>query len=243
MPPPRTMSNLKVDINIPHPIIAPLASIQKQLKNQDIHIHITAENIKLSNLKNCLPSLTLGFSKQKEINTLNRQLVKALNIKKIQQQTIKIVDLTAGFGRDSLTLSSLNHPLISIEKNPITAAILKTLVAQYKQLNPKCQWEVICTCSDAWLKTQKNQKPTHLYMDPFFEKKTSALPKKDMQWLHHLNRNTEINDEEALFTSAIENCLDRVVVKRDKRANFIANKKPNQGSILQKTSRFDCYKI
>ncbi|MEC8882065.1 MAG: class I SAM-dependent methyltransferase [Pseudomonadota bacterium] len=240
------MSNLHISHDTPQEIKRPLEQMSDHLKNCNIHIHITTENITLNDQNSNIEPLTLSFTSQKSLHLTNTQqkqpLLKAINIKKKPTKKTTIVDLTAGFGKDSLILSTLKHPLISVEKNPITAAVLKTLVAQYKQINPQCQWEVICACSIQWLKQQQSDL-THLYLDPFFTKKTTALPKKDMQWLHYLNTHEQPSNENELFITAYNKSQDRVIVKRDKKATFIADKKPNQGSIMQKTSRFDCYKV
>lgn len=240
------MSNIHVNHDTPQEIKRPLEEISAHLKNCNIQIHITAENISLNDQNSNIEPLTLSFTSQKSLHLINSQqkqpLLKAINIKKNSTKKTTIVDLTAGFGKDSLILSTLKHPLISVEKNPITAAVLKTLVAQYKQINPQCQWEVICACSIKWLEQQKDGL-THLYLDPFFAKKTTALPKKDMQWLHHLNTHEQPGNENELFITAYNKSQERVIVKRDKKAKFITDKKPNQGSIMQKTSRFDCYKV
>lgn len=240
------MSNLHVNDDLPQEITKPLEKISAHLKNRNIHVHLTTKNITLNDQNFKIEPLTLSFTSQKSLHLINHQkkqpLLKAINIKKNTTRETTIVDLTAGFGKDSLILSTLNRPLISIEKNTITAAVLKTLVEQYKQINPQCQWEVICACSTKWL-NQQQANLTHLYLDPFFAKKTTALPKKDMQWLHYLNTYEQPSNENELFITAHGKSKDRVVVKRDKKAAFIADKKPNQGSIMQKTSRFDCYKV
>ena len=240
------MLNLHVSHDTPQAIRTPLEQMHDHLKDCNIQIHLTAENITLKDKNLNIEPLTLSFTNPKSLHLVNSQqkqpLLKAINLKKHTSKKNIIVDLTAGFGKDSLILSTLKHPLISIEKNPITAAVLKTLVAQYKQIHPQCQWEVIYACSIQWLQQQQADL-THLYLDPFFAKKTTALPKKDMQWLHCLNTHITPSDENELFLTAYRISQDRVIVKRDKKATFIADRKPNQGSIMQKTSRFDCYKV
>ena len=126
------MSNIHVNHDTPQEIKRPLEEISAHLKNCNIQIHITAENISLNDQNSNIEPLTLSFTSQKSLHLINSQqkqpLLKAINIKKNSTKKTTIVDLTAGFGKDSLILSTLKHPLISVEKNPITAAVLKTLI-------------------------------------------------------------------------------------------------------------------
>ena len=224
-----------------------LQKIKSKLIQVNITISVTEKTVELTDKNQILAPLNLSFCDHKtqsllvQINS-QQPLIKAMHI--CQTHSASIVDLTAGFGRDSLILSTLNKPLISIEKNPITATVLRILVAQYQTINP-CNWQVISGCSLFWLQ-QQSSNFSHFYLDPFFHKRKNALPKNDMQWLQKLGQiqTTDDNDKNVkdLFTTAYCHATTRIVVKRPKNAAYLHNKKPNQGSIYQKTSRFDCYK-
>lgn len=236
------MKSLQIRDDAAQVLYHPLEKIYTQLVAQEIIVIVTRSKIELIDKKQVLAPLQLSFCDHKThciTQACTKQpLLKAINIS--QDQKASIVDLTAGFGRDSLMLSTLDKPLLSIEKSPITAAILKVLVAQYQTIHP-CNWQVITDCSLSWLKTQ-NKHFSHCYLDPFFNKRKSALPKNSMQWLHKLGGDDSTNHTETLFTTAYQYTTVRVVVKRDKNAYYLNQMKPNQGSIYQKTSRFDCYK-
>ena len=212
----------------------------------NIEVHIDTSQVHIIDRNNILSPLKLSFVDTKTetiLRKINNQqpLIKACNIKNINETPVKILDLTAGMGQDSLILSTLNQPLISVERNPLTAAILQTLVYQYLEKKP-CNWRVIQDCSLHWLSQKNKPSASHIYFDPFFNKRKSALPKNTMQWTQKFGQQDPETDDNALFALALAHAEERVIVKRDRKACFIAGKKPNQGSIFQKTSRFDCYK-
>lgn len=241
------MSNLLISNNVSDLISTPLKKNESLLHQTSINAHITTSSVTLTKSDQSLAPLTLSFTDrktQKRLQTVNKSqpIIKAFNIIKPRKHNLLLIDLTAGFGLDSLILSTLGLPLISIEKNPITAAILTTLVHQYKEIQADLNWQVFNSCSIDWLNQQNKPCATHIYLDPFFQKKKTALPKNTMQWLQDLDTILMPSNEKKLFTAAYQYASERVIVKRDKHADFITQQKPNQGCIIQKTSRFDCYK-
>lgn len=215
----------------------------KAFERAQIQLHVFDTGIRLTSTKNDISPLVLDLtaSKQKRMLTQGPKppLIRALAIKKDDTNNL-ITDTTAGFGQDSLCIASHGHPIMSIEKNPLTAAILRVLVAQFKARNGNCQWQVVNECSISWLKNQPNNKLSHCILDPFFDKKHTALPKNDMQWLIKLNVNSDTTNENTLLNVALQKATHRVVVKRDRRAKPIGLKKPI-GSIQLKTTRLDIY--
>ena len=242
---PEVNPTLSYEPNIAKEISKPLIDIQQRLARHHLRVHVTQTTVKLEDKQNTIGPITLSFvdswQQKHQSWTKNKQpLLRSLNIKR--ETNVHVADLTAGFGQDSLIIASRGITLTSIEKNPITAAILKTLVLQFKKNVTSCQWQVVNACSQEWLSEQQPNTMTHLIMDPFFEKKTNALPKKSMQWLQLLDQHCEASSETDLFTLAMQQTDCRIIVKRDRKARPIANAKPNQGCIMQKTTRFDCYK-
>ena len=236
------MTHITLTIN-PHDPIANFCINQQHLFAQVcLHLTIHDDSLELQDTSDQLAPLTLSFVNAPVPSQNTKQpLHKAMGTKSQNPKASAIADLTAGFGQDSLTLSRLSCPLISIESNPITAAILKTLVHQYQQHHPSTNWQVIHSCSTTWLNTI-HPHITHYYLDPFFHKKKAALPKNPMQWLHRLAPLTPASDENLILKRALKQPCQRIVAKRDQHAPFIGHHKPNQGYIEQKTSRFDIYK-
>ena len=223
--------------------------IFEDLRKQKVHLHITDTGVQLTCLEHAISPLSMSLiDRKKHLNAQqnSRQpLIRALGLsrKLSTEPTIRIVDLTAGFGIDSLCLALHGYSVVSIEKNPITATVLNILVHQYKSMTTT-NWEVINACSHTWLNNA--QIPiSHAMMDPFFQKRHHALPKNDMQWLIKLNQDIETPpiDEETLFLKAKKIVTERIVVKRDRRAQPIDNQKPNAGSIQLKTTRLDIYQL
>lgn len=236
------MPSITLYIDRSSPIATACQNQQHLFAKVKLHLVIHQDSIELHDTSQALAPLTLSFvNAPTPTKNCKQPLLKAINIKPKSQTPVTIADLTSGFGQDSLTLSRLGYPLFSIESNPITAAILQTLVQQYQNQNPQVNWKVIHTCSTTWLQ-KKHDLITHYYIDPFFHKKKTALPKNPMQWLHRLACFTPPSDEAQLLGLALQQPCQRIIVKRDRNAPPIDNHKPNQGHIEQKTSRFDCYK-
>ncbi|MBL97421.1 MAG: hypothetical protein CMF52_06350 [Legionellales bacterium] len=221
-----------------------LSTHAEAFEKAQIQLHVFDTGIRLTSTKNDISPLVLDLTASKHKRMLTQgpkpPLIRALAIKKDHKEEILIADTTAGFGQDSLCIASHGHPLVSIEKNPLTAAILRILVAQFKAKNGDCQWQVVHECSTSWLENQPNNKVSHSILDPFFDKKHTALPKNDMQWLIKLNMGSDTTNENTLFNTALQKTTQRVIVKRDRRAKPIDLKKPN-GSIQLKTTRLDIY--
>ena len=82
--------------------------------------------------------------------------------------------------------------------------------------------------------------PEVIYLDPMFpERKKSAMVKKDMQILHHLLQDDEL-EESPLLEAALDNASHRVVVKRPAKAPFLAGRQPSY-ELKGKSVRYDIY--
>lgn len=143
-----------------------------------------------------------------------------------------VVDLNAGLGRDSFMLAHLGAQVLSIEANPFLAALLQWQITQYQQQQPQLSWQVVQADSLAWLK--QRTEPVQLALaDPFFEKNQSALPQKNMQWLHQLGQPMTVGIE-AFIDSCSPHC-QRLVAKGPKGLKL---KSRVSGIITQKSSCF-----
>lgn len=208
-----------------------------------IHIQATTLGLHLHTSSHPLPDLTLNLG-----DAQHRFLARSLSKKqplwralqwKNKTTTPYLFDTTAGFGQDSFIFAHMGAKVVSIEGDPLIAAILGYAVWKIKKDTPNLDWDVHHSDAKAWLQNT-NQTPTHIYLDPFFHKKNSAKPKNTMQWLQYITQETQPCPE-ALFQQACSMPCSHVIVKRAKEAPFLNNQKPDRGSILQKASRFDCY--
>jgi 16S rRNA (guanine1516-N2)-methyltransferase len=154
----------------------------------------------------------------------------------------RIIDATAGLGRDSFILASLGFHITLLERSSILYALLSDAIARAQQ-HPQTaaivqRMQLIQANSIEWL-------PEHphadiIYLDPMFpSRKKSASVKKEMVVLQNLlGRDMDCNQ---LFNLALACAARRVVVKRPRLAETISSSiKPNF-SLLGKSSRFDCY--
>lgn len=154
--------------------------------------------------------------------------------------TPKILDITAGLGRDAFVLAQLGAEVLMLEQHPIIAALLQDglerirLDAKFSNL----KLNFLPTDARQFLK-QAEKKFEVIYFDPMFPARDkTALVKKDMQILQALL--ADANNYLDLFQLAREKCLLRLVVKRPLHADFLVTEKP-AFQISGKTCRFDIY--
>ncbi len=219
------------------------AKAQKEKPRLDIEVHTSLTDLHLHDPSHTLPDLTLNFCDAQHqflIKSLNKKqpIWRALQWKNTQARPC-LFDTTAGFGQDSFIFSHLGAKVISIEQDPLVAAVLGYAVWRLKNNSPRLDWEVHLGSAKTWLQNTKLT-ATHIYLDPFFHKKNSAKPKNAMQWLQFITEEAQPCPEE-LFQQACSMPCSHIIVKRAKEARFLLNQKPDRGSILQKASRFDCY--
>lgn len=169
----------------------------------------------------------------------NQALLKACNNKK--QTLHRVLDLTAGWGKDSFILACHGQQVNMIEQNNLIAACLNYLVeiAGLEQPDDCYQrMEVFHRNSLQYLQQNPTINADCVYLDPMFPAhKSSAKPSKDLQLLQML---TDNQDMELLFAKALECARHRVVVKRPLHAPTLNDIKPDI-VYREKTIRFDVY--
>lgn len=154
----------------------------------------------------------------------------------------RIIDATAGLGRDSFILASLGFQVTLMERSPILHALLQDALERARQdssLSPIID-RMQLLHKDAINALKQCSPPPHIiYLDPMFpERQKSASVKKDMAFMQHLLGKDE--DANQLFEQALACACYRVVVKRPRLAGNLAERKPSF-SLLGKSSRFDIY--
>ncbi len=157
-----------------------------------------------------------------------------------------IIDTTAGLGRDSFILASMGFRIIMLEKSPIIHALLSNALSRAAAVpalaNIIERMTLIQTDAVQWL--PDNAMHTHpdiIYLDPMFPaRQKSAQVKKEMVLLQRLLPSEQ--DNASLFKQALACAAKRVVVKRPRLANNIADQAPSY-CIMGKSSRFDIYVV
>lgn len=185
------------------------------------------------------------FSKQmqyrcKKANLKNEAIAKALGCK--PSEKLRIVDATAGLGRDSFILATLGYEVMMLERSPIIWALLQDALTRAKIKAPTIvnRLQLIYTNAIDWLnKLLHHQRPHIIYLDPMFPpRKKSAAVKKEMQILQKLVPDSK--DLPLLLQVSRSKALKRVIVKRPKNADKIVDFAENF-CIMGKTNRFDVY--
>lgn len=185
---------------------------------------------------------TLGWRRQHG-GGRGEMIAKACGVKK--EATPRILDATAGLGRDALILASLGCELLLCERSPVVSALLRDglqraatvqelqAVMARMELLPGDALGVFRQLSET------GRRPDVICLDPMFpHRQKSALVKKDMRIFREVVG--EDMDADALLEPALALAQKRVVVKRPRHAPFLSGKKPDM-DISGESSRFDIY--
>nr|WP_298140211.1 class I SAM-dependent methyltransferase [uncultured Pseudomonas sp.] len=155
----------------------------------------------------------------------------------------RVLDATAGLGRDAFVLASLGCAMTLIERQPLVAALLEDglaraqgdaqvghIVAQMRLLQGNA-----IELMEAW----QGEPPQVIYLDPMFpHRDKSALVKKEMRLFRPFVGDDQ--DAPALLAAALALASHRVVVKRPRKAPCIEGAKPGY-ALEGKSSRYDIY--
>lgn len=215
--------------------------------NDDFILERNTDNIltlKSLNHKDWLPFFidftSNDINRRKDQIGLNQDIAKAMGIKKDFKP--KILDTTAGLGRDSFLLASLGCEVTMLERNSAIFQLLADAIFRAKN-NEELRsiinnMNLINKDSIEFLNEVAGFFDV-IYIDPMFPKsKKSRLVKKDMQVFREIVGDDL--DSSNLLKLAISKNVGRVVVKRMLKSEYIGDLKPNF-EIKSKTIRFDVY--
>ena len=121
----------------------------------------------------------------------------------------RVVDATAGLGRDALVLAHLGCTVTAIERVPALCVLLQNAVEE-----SEADVEVVRAEATPWLRERAGSQdaPDVVYLDPMFAENGKAQVKKEMQACRALAGAP--HDAEELLAAARAAARDRVVVKR-----------------------------
>ncbi len=167
-------------------------------------------------------------------------IAKAVGIK--PKQSLKVLDVTAGFGQDAYVLACLGCEMTLLERSNIIYRLLEDGIIRARE-NPefqKLKMELInIDALDYLNKLGEKNCPDVIYVDPMFpSRQKSALVKKEMRMLKAVVG--EDSEADQLLTYALKKAKKRVVVKRPKLAPPLEGKEPDI-VYKGKSSRFDVY--
>lgn len=160
---------------------------------------------------------------------------------------LSVIDGTGGLGRDCFILAVAGCRVQVFEREPVIAALLsdglkRALVhPETSKIAQRIRLTACDTVTALLEMQQSGQRVDVVYLDPMFpERRKSALVKKELQILQMLV--TDDSSDEKLLVTALETAARRVVVKRPRKAAFLANQPPSH-SLTGKSIRFDVYII
>jgi 16S rRNA (guanine1516-N2)-methyltransferase len=211
-----------------------------EINNQALpRLNLTSARLELL-MKNFSPLFVDFGSKtiqKRKIQAKSQGLVRACKPGK----GVSILDLTAGWGRDSALLASLGAKVTMIERNAVIAALLADGLSRIDPnlFKSDCLSLIHIDAIDYLINLKEEDYPDIIYIDPMHpERQKSALVKKDMQALQYLLEDDEDKDVSRLINLAIGRAKKRVVVKWPQRLPPVVQPKHKlEGS----TVRFDMY--
>ena len=157
----------------------------------------------------------------------------------ITKKPLRIIDATAGLGKDSFILAAYGAQVTMIEKNPLLALLLENALFNAEQvINLKSTiGRLKLECADSALNMPVSEV---IYLDPMYpHRQKSAWSKKEMRLFQQLLINQPTNEMD-LLNKAREQSTVRVVVKRPLKGAYLANIKP-AFNYCGKNVRFDIY--
>lgn len=153
-------------------------------------------------------------------------------------QKLKILDLTAGWGKDGLLMAQAGSHVTLLEKNPYMAALLQFAHQHLIDKTLQSRIHIIYTDAIAYLHAlSPKDYPQIIYIDPMHPKREkSAKVKKHLQVLQTLvSPNEDVSELIALATSKV---FEKVVLKWPAKSQPpITSHHTYQG----KTIRYDVY--
>jgi 16S rRNA (guanine1516-N2)-methyltransferase len=177
-----------------------------------------------------------------------RQQKKELLVRAIGCKTAappEVLDGTGGLGRDSFILAAAGCRVLTVEQQPVVAALLADGLKRALNhpdtagIARRIRLQVMDTVSVLQDMRQRGKKVDVVYLDPMFpERQKTARVKKELQMLQLLVEDS--TPPEQLLASALATAVKRVVVKRPRKAPCLTSLVPSH-SLSGKTIRFDVY--
>ncbi|MEQ1437744.1 class I SAM-dependent methyltransferase [Fontimonas sp. SYSU GA230001] len=153
----------------------------------------------------------------------------------------RVLDATAGLGRDGFTLAALGAEVTLVERQPLLAALLRDALAS---LHGDPAWADVAgrlrlVEAEARQVLRSGERWDVVHLDPMYPHRgKDALPQKEMQILRELCGADA--DAHGLLAPALAACRQRVVVKRPLHAEFLDGRAP-AFQLRGKQARYDVY--
>lgn len=159
----------------------------------------------------------------------------------------RVLDATAGLGRDAFVLACLGCTVQLVERSPLVATLLRhglERAARDPEIGALVRERLCLRVADSHAFMSglgEQQRPDVVYLDPMYPHHVkAALVKKEMRTLRCLVG--EDQDAPRLLAAALGCARRRVVVKRPIHAPVLEGPKPGT-RIAARNTRFDVYVI
>ena len=157
---------------------------------------------------------------------------------------LRVLDATAGLGRDGFTLAWSGAEVVLMERNPLLALLLEDALVALTCAPVQPSGRLSLQFGDAReLLVQTYRDHDVIYLDPMFGADAAGLPQRALQMLAALDEGQDAsNDGDALLAAALELRPARIVVKRGRRQPpLLADGPSPHHAIVGKRIRFDVY--
>ncbi len=164
-----------------------------------------------------------------------------------ERRGLRVVDATAGWGRDSAVLAALGCEVTMIERHPVVGllladALVRAAASERGEVREIAhRLRLLRGDARALLAAWSGAPPEAILLDPMFpERAKSAAVRKEMRFFHDMVGDDA--DAPALLEAALALALHRVVVKRPRKAPPLAGRQPSY-AITGRSTRFDVYPL
>ena len=165
-------------------------------------------------------------------------LAKAIGLRK-GIRALHIVDATAGLAQDAFLLATLGCRVRLFERNPVIYCLLKDGIRRGLASNAPEIVSAVRLFEHRFGSADFNDRADVAYLDPMFSKRDTRIQvNKEMTIFKNIVGSDA--DGSNLLSKALQSNVKRVVVKRPRLADDLANVKPTH-RIIGKSSRFDVY--
>ncbi len=231
------------------PLLTPLIAPQ-DLQTPDIILLVNADGLSLQATgKNAPGPIRVDFGsssmRHRRQSGQNEMLGRAVGVGK--KENLRVLDATAGLGRDSFVLADLGCQMSLCERHPIIGELLASGLERAQQrgdewLRSVSQRLEVFPGDAREMEPGRIQTIDVIYLDPMFPARSkSANVKKEMALFQSLLEGMESeSDADELLLWSLEQEVARVVVKRSTKASNLAQRKPAH-TIAGKSVRYDVY--
>lgn len=166
-----------------------------------------------------------------------------------KKSPLRVVDATAGLGRDAFVLAGLGCEVLLCERDPVIAELLRSglsmaALGDDRELADVAQRMTLYIGDALELDAPRLLGVDVICLDPMFPPRDkSAAVKKEMALFQDLlHSESEVTDADALLQWALRQDVARVIVKRPARAAPLSPHSPSH-SINGKAVRYDVYAL